>query len=185
MNRRLLIAAVIVLALIAGALIVASPFLALNQLRSAAEQGQAERLEQLVDFPAVRESLKPQLKRQLMARLRDDPAVKESPFGAFAMAIAPTVADGLVEGVVTPQAIAGMVREGDARQLQPQARTPAPATPDRDEPQAAYAYRSLNTFAATLTPKGETDGLSLVLERRGLIAWKLTRIELPPDLLAE
>jgi hypothetical protein len=190
MSRRLLIALAAALVLVIGGGIAVSPIIALNALRGAAERGDAAALERLVDFPAVRESLKAQLKTQLAARLREDPALKDNPLGAIALALAPAVTDGVVEAMVTPEAIAGLVREGDARRLDPApaAAAPAPAPPATDarEPDVRYAYRGLNTFAAAYQPEEPGAApVSLVLERRGVADWRLIRIELPPGLLAD
>ena len=44
------------------------------------------------------------------------------------------------------------------------------------------SYLDPSHFRAQLAPeKGETEGMGLVMERRGLFGWKLTRLELPKE----
>ncbi|PIB92115.1 DUF2939 domain-containing protein [Caulobacter sp. FWC2] len=190
-SKRILIgagAAVLVAALIAGYL--ASPILALQGLTAAAKAGDKAGLESAVDFPAVRENLKSQLKASMTRKLEEDPKLRDNPFAAFGQMLLVGVVDKAVETYATPDAIANMVATNEppksisatpgapvVEQAQPEAKKPKA----KSDTEVHYGYLDLDHFRATYRdPKdGAQEPFGLVLERRGLFKWKLVKIELP------
>jgi len=176
---RKLVGGLLALALVAfvGAYF-ASPFLAAQRLRSAAESGDRKALEELVDFPSFRASLKEELRERLMSEARQDPG--GSALSGLGMMLAPALVSGAVDVLVTPDAIAAMVEKGQAPDP---TRRPEPAT-SSDEPRLhqGYGYRNLDTFAVTLTREDQPDQqLALLMRRHGLFGWKLSAVDLNPQ----
>jgi hypothetical protein len=179
-----------VVAVLLAAWIVAAPFLTFRSLVEAARNGDAARLERLVDFPAVRESLKAQLAGRLSGALERDRSLRESPFGALGALFGRSIVDQVVDAAVTPAGVAAMVRTGRAPLSDVSARKPAlPPPPETAPPtppgapappprRTRFAYAGPNTFKA-VTIARDAQPLTWVLERRGL-GWKLAAIELPP-----
>lgn len=166
----------------------ASPILALQGLTAAAKAGDKARLESAVDFPAVRESLKSQLKASMTRKLEEDPKLRDNPFAAFGQMLLVGVVDKAVETYATPDAIANMVATNEP----PKNIGATPGGPIVEQPQPEvkkaksdtevhYGYVDLDHFRATYRdPKdGDQEPFGLVLERRGLFKWKLVKIELP------
>ena len=187
MNRKTLTG--IVIAAVAAFLIAyfASPLLAVKALTKAAKTGDEAELTRLVDFPALRASAKEELRARMIAEMRVDGAMADAALSGLGMVLAPALASGLIDVLVTPEAVGSMVRN---------ARTPNPADRDRETEQTtpatepggeddirqSFAYRDLNTFALTLTdPERPDQPLVLILDRRGLFDWKLSGIDLTPD----
>lgn len=194
-NRILLGAGVgLVVAFLVGAYF-ASPVLALHGLTAAAKAGDRAKLERGVDFPAVRESLKAQLKTAMTRSINDDPALRDNPFAAFGQLLLGAAVDKIVDTYATPDAIANMVATNRAPDRISTESTP-PGPPAGEEPEAQaepktksraeahYAYQDLNHFRATYRDSDTKPGdeFGLLLERRGLFTWKLVRIELPGNL---
>lgn len=177
--------AILALGLVAWA--AAAPLLTFKALSEAARYGQPARLESMVDFPALRESLKVQLAQRLSAAIQDDRRLNDSPFGALGALLAPSLVDQMVDAVVTPAGISAIVVTGRAPLPDPDPRQsalpPPPETappPARaSEPATRFAYRGFDTFVAVTRAKG-ADPIGWVLERRNLVQWKLVAIELPP-----
>lgn len=158
----------------------AAPVLTAQALVRAAKAGDERKLEQLVDFPSLRDSLKTELNAELMERMSRDPRVAESGLGGLGMMLAPMILSGAVDTLVTPEVVADMVRTAEAPDP---TRRPAPEPPgdeqDGDDIHQAWGYRSVNEFAVTLTDRDQPDDrLALILERRGLFAWKLAAVDL-------
>jgi hypothetical protein len=179
MNIKLLTGVTVAAAVVAVAVWAVAPVLAAQAVISAAKAGDARKLEHLVDFPALRASLKDELNAELLARMRDDPRVSESGLGGLGMMLAPMILSGAVETVVTPEVLAQMVATAEA----PDPSRPGPSEPgdkvDVDDIHQSWGYRDLNHFAVTLTDRDHPDQhLALILERRGPIAWKLAAIDL-------
>lgn len=166
----------------------ASPILALQGLTAAAKAGDKARLESAVDFPAVRESLKSQLKASMTRKLEEDPKLRDNPFAAFGQMLLVGVVDKAVETYATPDAIANMVATNEP----PKNIGATPGGPIVEQPQPEvkkaksdtevhYGYVDLDHFRATYRDRkdGDQEPFGLVLERRGLFKWKLVKIELP------
>ncbi|WP_122466026.1 DUF2939 domain-containing protein [Brevundimonas lutea] len=157
-----------------------SPVFAARALVADARSGDVEGLERRVDFPAVREDLKAQLQDRLRRELGDDRL--SGSLAGLGLLLAPALIDGAVDAVVTPDAIAAIVRTAEAPD--PGAAVPAPeaANPSEleDETEVRYSYRDLNTFGARVFDPAEPDqSVDLIMTRQGLFAWRLTRVVLP------
>ena len=164
-----------------------SPILALQTLNAAARSGDKARLESAVDFPAVRESLKSQLKAAMTRKFAEDPKLRDNPFAAFGQRLLVGVVDKAVEAYATPDAIATMVatNKAPAKIEQPAGASTGATPPPEAKPKPAseserhMGYEDLNHFRATYRDRRDGETFGLVLERRGVFAWKLVRIELP------
>lgn len=158
----------------------AAPVLAAQALIRAAKAGDEKKIETLVDFPSLRESMKAELNAELMARMNRDPRVAESGLGGLGMMLAPMILSGAVDAVVTPRVVAQMVTTAEApdptRRPKPE---PAGDEASGDDIHQAWGYRGFNEFAVTLTDRDQPDDhLALILERRGLFDWKLAAVDL-------
>ena len=107
-------------ALLLVALYLASPLYALSQLRAACETHDRDRLETLVDFPAVRTDLKAQVSAMVLTQLGQDQILKCNPFAALGAVLAPAIIDQLIDAYVTPDGITALLLTGKA---------PSPAAP--------------------------------------------------------
>ncbi|MBI2262844.1 MAG: DUF2939 domain-containing protein [Caulobacterales bacterium] len=160
----------------------AAPVLAAQALIRAAEAGDENKIERLVDFPSLRQSLKDELNAELAAQLRRDPRMSESGLGGLGLILAPMLVSGAVDAVVTPEVVARMVTTAEAPD--PTVRDgPEPGDAvDEDDIHQSWGYRDFNAFAVTLTDRDRPDQrLALILERRGLFTWKLAAVDIQND----
>ena len=158
---------------------IASPYFAFHQLQRAANAGDRDGLEATVDFPAVRDDFKAQLNTAFMAKMQSDPGMKDNPFAAVGMLLVPAVIGRVIDSYITPQGIALMVAK--ARTPQQGAR---PSDGDSGHIRSHSGYVSLDRFQAVVSNDAHPDqSLTFVMERRGLVTWKLIRIALPPAAL--
>jgi hypothetical protein len=126
----------------------ASPYLALDHLKRAADARDAETVSEYVDYPALRESLKDQiaglLTRKIQARANGNP------LAALGAMIGVALIGPLVDAYATPDGVAallnGMPPRGDPTQ-----RPPAPT-----EPAANAAAGSTDSATASTTPAPAT-----------------------------
>jgi hypothetical protein len=181
MNRtRVLAAGAVGALLVAAATSFASPWWTLHDLQSAAARRDADAVAALVDFPALRASVKSQVQRSLDRNL--GMAGSDNPLAKFGQALASTLVDPLVDAVVSPAGVAAMVEHGKITVAKPQAEPgaadapPAPASTPAEPPRYAVHYRGLNGFAVTAR-----DGGSFLFHRTGLWSWQLAGIELPAE----
>lgn len=174
----------VVVALIAAYL--ASPVLALHSLTEAAKAGDRAKLERLIDFPAVRDSLKSQLKAAMTRAVEQDPELRDNPFAAFGQLLMVGVVDKAVDAFATPDAIAQMVATSRApSKISPSEQGPRVETAKpraKSDTEIRYGYQGLDRFKATYRDKAKPEEpvFGLTLERQGLFRWKLVRIDLAP-----
>lgn len=181
MNR--VFGGLIVLVLVAlAAAWVASPVYAFHQLKDAAETGDRERLEALVDFPAVKEDLKRQVDSGATKLARRAQGVGY-PVAAVLGALGAALGDRAIDKLVTPDAISAMVQYGETpRRHHQDAATPAAGSDESGAgpTKVRFAYLSPDRFRARVAPASEpAHGIDLILGRQGLFSWRLEAIELP------
>ena len=136
-------------------------------------------LEERVDFPALRESLRAEISAQLLPGNGD--GLPDNPFGALAVGLASKVLEEVVEATVTPAGLARIAR-GDSRTIPDDTRSPTPS--DRDARHAGDLFENSRLERETLrrfsvwVPNDRGQESRFVFRRRGL-SWILTAIELP------
>ncbi|BDD93904.1 DUF2939 domain-containing protein [Pandoraea sp. XJJ-1] len=137
-------ALIVVLGLLFG-----TPYYTLWRARDAADARDAAALSSYVDYPAVRESLKTSLHDELSRQMDKQ---RGNAFGALALALGGWVSDRVVEALLTPEAVAAMLR-GDSTGLPPAPGAPAPrdAAPQaQDSAPLAAPPAAADPYAANL-----------------------------------
>ena len=190
------------IALIVGVLgllawVAAAPYLTVNAMRHAAERGDAAAVARHIDFPALRENLKSQLVDAMRRRLGDGSGGWRD-LGANLLA---STSSPWVDALTSETAIATLFAGRDA--LSParattagtaptdaasasassSASTPTPAPTNggiaTGDWHLRMGYRDLSTFTVECDLGGDPAlPATLVFERRHLVQWKLTAIDL-------
>jgi hypothetical protein len=152
-GARPLVVALIVIAIIAGlGFGYASPYIALNNLKRAADARDAQTVNQYVDFPALRESLKQQVTGLLTRRL--DSRGNGNPLAAIGAMIGVALIGPLVDAYATPDGVAALLNGMPPRGV-PGERPPAPpaagnpATANGPAPAAPGAASNADQRAGT------------------------------------
>jgi Protein of unknown function (DUF2939) len=179
----------------------ASPYLALDRLKRAADARDAQTVSDYVDYPELRESLKEQIGGLLTRRL--EARANGNPLAALGAMIGVALIGPLVDAYATPDGVAallnGMPPRGDPTQRPPAPpntganpaagpadSTPAPAAPapgtttttPPQPPQTTAGYRGINEFAVTYQHGVGDARYSAILRREGLFSWKLAAVDL-------
>lgn len=149
----------------------AAPVVAFYGIRSAAEASDVAGLVKLIDFAAVRASLRPQLAQQAQVP-SPPPGFLDDPIGAirrqFEQATVP--AGPSVDTYLTPRAIANLTW-GAGR---------AASGPEvvRGKASPRPAYWGVNRMRMKV---GGPNPTAFTFERRGPFEWKLVHVGLPPQ----
>lgn len=168
-----LILAALVLAIVS---FFAAPAVAFFGIRSAAQSDDIAGLQDLMDFDAVRASLRPQLSGRPEA-MAPPPSFLNDPIGAFRRQFqdvaAPRGPDP--DAYLTPDAIDGLTRgEGRYASL----RMNQPGTDAARAPWPRPVYWGVNRARLAVRDEGGTDTV-FTFERRGPFEWKMVHIGLP------
>jgi hypothetical protein len=175
--NKVLGALILVLLLAVGAAYALSPFYAFQQLKQAAETGDRERLEALVDFPAVRDDLKGQVDSKAVKLAREASGVGH-PIAMLLGRLGSAVGDQAVDQVVTPEGITEIVTAGRAAHGGYKDKA---ADKDASKPatKVSYGYLTPDRFRVSIAPADHPDEqIALLMDRRGLFSWRVERIEL-------
>jgi len=200
-TSRSVLSALIVIAVIAAlGLLYASPYIALDRMKRAADARDAETVNTYVDFPLLRQSLKEQVGQLLTRKI--DVQKSGNPLALLGAMIGAALIGPLVDSYATPDGVAailnGIPPRGDPGEkppvppsadsanegtthaspgTPPVASAPAQSTP-KEPPATTAGYRSVNTFVVNYQHGAGGARYSAVLNRYGLFSWKLVGIEL-------
>lgn len=205
-GRPVAIALIVIVVLVGLGYGYASPYIALDRLKRAADARDAETVNQYVDFSALRESLKQQVTGLLTRRL--DVQGNGNPLAAIGAMIGVALIGPLVDAYATPDGVAALLN-GIPPRGEPGERPPAPpappatpapvpgaqpdssaATPAQQTappadskappqpPQTTAGYRGINEFVVSYQHGTGDTRYSAILRRHGLFTWKLSAVDL-------
>jgi hypothetical protein len=181
----------------------ASPYIALDHLKAAADARDAVALDEYVDYPALRASLKQQVGEKLQRRI--DAQHSSNPLLLFGAVIGAALIGPLVDAYATPEGVAALLngmpptgKPGERPAPPPSSQqggtaSSAPANPgsqaqppqqaqEQPRPRTTAGYRGINTFAVTWQRSANSERYAAILQRHGLFSWKLAAVELnEPD----
>ena len=170
----------LVLAAIALAVVsfFAAPAVAYFGIRSAAQSDDVAALQRLIDYGAVRTSLRPQLSGR-PETLTPAPSFVEDPIGAvrrqFEVAAAPAGPDP--DAFLTPDALDGLMR-GQGRYAAVDDSTATMPENVEPSPMPSPIYWGVNLARFAVTDEGGSRTV-FTFERKGPFEWRLVHIGLP------
>ena len=172
-NKKIVIiiaATATVIMAIVGAGLYAVPYLTLDNLKKATTNRNANALAQEIDFPALRTSVKENVKAQIIKQM----AGGTTPAKGLNPAAVDKIVDPMVDKLVTPEGLGDLMLD----------KVPG-ATIDLNDLEKNIAgsevkmgYESFDRFVVRITDKVDrTKDVSLILKRDGL-TWKLSGIDI-------
>ncbi|MFY9989074.1 MAG: DUF2939 domain-containing protein [Chthoniobacterales bacterium] len=177
MKKLVIIVAVLLTLALAG--YVVSPFFYVSSLKSAFLAGDANKLADLVDFAALRDSLKEQFATILTQQSKESSDSSQSPFGALTAFVGPVFLNKAVDTYCTPDAVAGFVKKNNQVQNNSHSFFKIPGPSDLD-------WSKLKNFSFTgpTSFRIGTNHITLFARLEGF-GWKVYRLEVSPDFLDE
>jgi len=165
---------------VAAVSFVAAPVVAFFGIRAAADTRDVIGLARLVDYGAVRQSLRPQLDGNPAASA-PAPSFMEDPIGAVRRQIEQVTAAPApdVEAYLTPVALAGLTRgEGHYASQRSAAAVPARDSAGTGGPMPRPVYWGVNRVRMSVVDEGGSETV-FTFERKGPFEWKLVHVGLP------
>lgn len=159
---------------VAAAWLYFSPYLAYRQVTKAAERGDVEALNEVVDFPALRTSFKDNVRTAVAREISSD---RGNPFAAVGGALAGLVTGPVIDAAVTPSGIAALTKGDDPRDGERDDK----AGEARTDVERDRRYEGTNRFAVRyLDRETGAEQYALILTRDGL-RWKLSGVRFGRD----
>lgn len=194
-NRALIASAAVLALVVIAALAYASPTRFGAQVVAAAKNHDTLRLQQLIDFPAVSESLKADLKpladQALAQRLAQGGASGQGGAGARIAAAAQAVldlgVDQLADQLATPAALENLVDDKPVQVIAAgRAATPVDDVFPKDRAgvrfRVSHRYLAFDRFRYTLTGVSGHSSVDIDLVRHNLFGWRVERVGANIDL---
>ena len=173
-NARTRVAALAAAALIIAAGVAwywASPGWTLHQMKAAADANDPGALNAYIDYPALREDLKAEIRGRMKAEARKD----KTGFGGLGLAIGTRMIGPVIDGLVTPARMrAALTVKRDQAQTEV---APGAASALRVPDDPVIVRRGVSEF---LVASKQQPRSGLVFKRHGL-SWKLSGVDLPPN----
>jgi hypothetical protein len=157
---------------VAAAWLYFTPYMAVNKLQAAAERGDAEALNEMVDFPTLRTSIKSEIQGAASRGVQRDGGV----FAAVAAAATGMVVDPVVNAAVTPQGISMLMKGQRPRRGNDDS---ADGDSWRDDVKISRRWESPDKFVIHYSDRASGDErIALVMRRDGL-DWRLSGVRFP------
>jgi hypothetical protein len=158
---------------------IASSFFYVSSLKSAFLSGDSDKLANLVDFAALRDSLKEQLTNIITAQSKESPDSNQSPFSALTAFVGPAFLNRAVDMYCTPDAIAAFIKKNNQVQNNSPSFIKIPSPSDLDWSKLRHF-----SFTGPTSFRIGTDHITLFARLEGF-GWKLYRIEVSPEFLEQ
>jgi hypothetical protein len=157
---------------VAAAWLYFTPYMAVNKLQAAAERGDARALNEMVDFPALRTSIRTEIQSATGRGIQKDGGV----FATIGAAAAGFVVGPAVDAAVTPEAISLLMkgqgpgsREKDADNDESW----------RDDVKITRRWEASDRFVVRYSDRKSGDERVTLLMHRDGLGWRLSGIRFP------
>jgi hypothetical protein len=165
----------------------ASPFIALYQIKKAAENKNVQKISENIDFAALRKSIKDQLSAELNKQNVDADNSKKALKEKINSEVIKTI-DMVINQTVKPETVIMLfdknlkIPNQKEQQIQPIAEEKNDSDLEMFK-NAKFKFDSLNQFSVLVkTDKSSKQELKLILTRKNL-SWKINDIKMPLSLL--
>ena len=161
--------------LFAGVWLYFTPYLALNRLQAAAKARDTATMNELVDFPSLRGSVK----ENVRSAVERSVSHSHNPLAVLGGMLAGAVASPVVDAVVTPSGIAALT-EGNRPGHRHDAPGDSGVSVRVKNVKVKRGYEGMDLFVVHFVDR--TNGherMALLMRRDGIAHWRLTGIRLP------
>jgi hypothetical protein len=157
---------------VAAAWLYFTPYMAVNKLQAAAERGDSQALNEMVDFPALRTSIRTEIQSATARGIQKDGGV----FAAFGAAAAGFVVGPVVDAAVTPEGI-GLLMKG---QRPSNGKDDSGDEDDwRDDVKISRRWEASDRFVVQYRDARSGDERIALVMRRDGVRWKLAGVRFP------
>ncbi|HFX6313013.1 TPA: DUF2939 domain-containing protein [Acinetobacter baumannii] len=177
MNKKL-IGALIAIVVVICSYLYASPYLALNNIKKAAQAGDSDTVSKYIDYPSVRQSFKDQMNAMMAKELMNQDT---DGFAALGAMLASTMVDKMIDGFVTPEGMTLMLQGKDLKKsVSGGENESAEHKQEEHQPDYETSYTSFNDFQVVIKDPNKSKEVKVLMVRDGL-SWKINKIVVPLD----
>lgn len=178
---RSLIKLLVFAGIVFAALFAAAPYYTLAQMSAAVAARDDATFASYVDFEAIRADMKSSVQGTMMGEIEERGDAGDTA-GAAGMALGMLLADKMIDGAVSPealQAIFARLRDSALAGVDPS----DPSSLKKLFDNTSVDWRGLSEFR--LVNENDAKAPELIFKRDGLLSWKLSGIDLKDEALAD
>lgn len=177
MNKKLIGALIAIVVMICGYLY-ATPYIALNNIKKAAQAGDSDTVSKYIDYPSVRQSFKDQMNAKMAKEVMKQ---DNDGFAALGAMLASTMVDKMVDGFVTPEGMTLMLKGKNLKDAEQNPQdTQTAEIQEQPKPEYEAGYTSMNDFEVVIKDQDQSKEVKVLMVRDGL-SWKIHKIAVPMD----
>jgi hypothetical protein len=179
--KKIGIAATIAIVIAGAGYYLVSPYLAIQSIKRSFLAKNIDQLNTYIDYPALRENIKPQMEAIVLQSMKDDPSLDGNPFAGLTDFFVGPMINSMVDEYVSPSGLEIFIDTEilDANESQEaQNSIVAQGSFENALDEISMGYNDLNSFQATLTADDDRE-LHLLFNREGFATWKLKSVILP------
>ena len=175
-NTKLILVCLIIL--IIGIGFYFTPYLAVHNMKKAAENKDADALSDYIDYPSLRESLKANFNAKMASEVAK--SIDGNPFGALGAALAVVLINPMIDALITPESLA-MLMKGEKPELdKSESSLNKKSQSEKSNTETSRSYKGFNRFVVKVKGKGSPEEpVEFIFKRGGLISWKLSALRIP------
>ena len=183
-NKIILTTLIVVILGLAG-LLYASPYMAMNNIKSALDAKDADKLAQYVDFPVLRENLKAKMMSSFADKLPKSSDSSNPLGGGMGQMIGSMVVGAAVDNLVSPAGVMLMMQSGHfgPKLPKPEQTDSAPTSGDgngsvdADKQDRSFSL-SYQGFSKVRVYRKSDPSRAFIFHRDGLMGWKLSNVDM-------
>ena len=177
MKKGVWVGAIVVLVVLLGGYVVASPYITITEIKTSVQDRDQEKMAGDINFPVLRENFRQQLNEQLIKSNTIKMQDNDNSYAIIEVfSLSRKMADELTNALITPAGLTNIMFGG--KLLQDGIAVNQPTTENREIfKDASYSFDDINSFSARVKNDHDED-VRFVLTRNGL-AWQLTNIVFP------
>lgn len=178
---RTLMKLLVVAGVVFAALFAASPYYTLAQMSAAAAERDDAKFSSYVDFEAIRASMKSSVQGRMIGEIEERGNAGDTA-GAAGMALGMLLADRMIDGAVSPEALRAIfdrMRDSALRDIDPS----NPSSVRKLFDNTSVDWRGLSEFR--LVNENDARAPELIFKRSGLLSWKLSGVDLNDEAVAD
>lgn len=154
----------------------ASPYIAMNSIKNAAQAGDSEKLSKYIDYPSVRQSFKDQMNAYMFKEMASKQADGWEALGAM---MASAMVDKMIDAFITPEGMTLMLQGKDLKSKSNSSdEHQVSEAKEKTKPEYISRYTSMNDFEVVVKDQDKDKEVKVMMVRNGL-NWKINKIIVP------
>lgn len=153
----------------------ASPYIALWQMKNAADSGDHQKFVSMMDFPRIRESVSSNIRKKIETMIKDRGLSDDNKLAPMASAFVDKQMQSVLDKLISPEMVAaGLMQSMEMKKSSSNHAEEAKAPSTKFK----TSWAGINQFELKILDANDSSMGTVFMERHHLIQWKITGLNL-------